>query len=160
MHLPSDLIETIRLSSIAIKILNLEARKMAEKSDFNQISKALGGEEPSPWRYEEGGFEDAELITFEKAPVAVMQHIFIPGLHPDDAPRRAETFVNSECCEMFGMHTDELLARVGMHDLPEHMCELDHLMTILENLFHANPSNGSYSQLIRVQFPGSYPCAV
>ena len=110
-----------------------------------------------PWMRVGIETEDEEALLYEQAPFAVMRHSFAPTSAQGAAGeqiRRTETLVNTACGDLFGMHAEELLARVGGHDLPEHLCELDHLLIILENLLNAAPNVRAYVQRLRVQFPG------
>ena len=159
-HLPGDLLEAIRVGITAVGLLVADAQQCAARSPANVIIETSGDKSSyrnDPWMRVGIETEDEEALLYEQAPFAVMRHSFAPTSAQGAAGeqiRRTETLVNTACGDLFGMHAEELLARVGGHDLPEHLCELDHLLIILENLLNAAPNVRAYVQRLRVQFPG------
>ncbi len=61
------------------------------------------------------GIEDEEMLTFEAADVSVMRYTFAPDAAGRGGAwgRRTEAFVNRATCRLFGMHPEELLARIA-----------------------------------------------
>jgi hypothetical protein len=159
-YLPADLLDAIRVCITAIGIIAADARRRAPGIALDAFPRIGDSESPRPIVAEE---HDEDEVLYEEAPFAVMRHSFCPPMATaaggplrdgGAALRRTETLVNSACGELFGMNAEELLARIGGHDLPEHFCELDHLLLILENLYYYMPTILTYVQRFRLQFPG------
>ena len=164
-YLPIELLDAIRESITAVGVLVADAQRHAPTAALDLLSSGPGenpADEGAPWLCV-ADIEDEEDFLYEEAPFAVMRHSYSPAVATaaggplrdgGAALRRTETLVNGPCGELFGMHAEELLARVGGHDLPEQLCELDHLLLILENLFYCAPQVCSFVQRYRVQLPG------
>ncbi len=145
-YIPSDLMDAIISCAIAAAIVMTQAQNEAELRN--------AGQEDTPWLRAGEDIDDDEMLLFEDATVGVMRHSFQPA-RGQEAIRRTETFVNRACCLMYGVHTEELLARVGGHELPESMCELDHLVMIAENMLAMDPGVTTFVQYFRCFNPGS-----
>ncbi len=107
----------------AVGILAADAQRCATRSHLGLLSTIRTGapceSSYEPWRRaaSDSDGDDEENLLFEVAPIAVMRHSFAPGRDATAraggaALRRTETLVNSACGELFGMHAEELLARV------------------------------------------------
>ena len=59
--------------------------------------------------------EDEEMLTYEAADISVMRFTFAPDKSGRGGAwgRRTEAFVNRATCRLFGMHAEELLARIA-----------------------------------------------
>ena len=66
--------------------------------------------------------------------------------------RRTEYYANPALCRIVGLPIEELLARVGAANLPEHMSPLDHLCGMIEGVICS--LNDSWVDVVRWTWPG------